>query len=350
MKYLKKSIHLIERGIDGVRDHVWKLKVGSENCKIMIYHGYQVENYLCCSGRLIKEKEIKEAQESDDFVTNAVRMFQLLNTREIKFQNVTLKVGTEQFDQVTDEEGYFNFKVELEDSSEANDLWRKVELSVKFNDGEAVEQGWVQLKQPTAQFGVISDIDDTIMQSDVPNIVQLIKNTFGKNAKTRLAFPGVTELYQAFVNGQSDRPTNPIFYLSNGPWNFFEFLNHFMEINEIPRGTFMLRDYGIDHHKFLKDDQHKVESIRTILNDFQDLPFILIGDSGEHDAQYYQSIVEGFKGRIKAVYIRDVTDDEKDKIVRDIASEVTHSGVPMYLVSNSFEIAEHAAGKGWIKT
>ncbi|MFN8563408.1 MAG: phosphatase domain-containing protein [Anaerolineae bacterium] len=55
------------------------------------------------------------------------------------------------------------------------------------------------------EFGVISDIDDTVLRSDVTDILSLMRNTFLENAHTRLPFEGVAELYQALRRGGSRR-------------------------------------------------------------------------------------------------------------------------------------------------
>ena len=65
---------------------------------------------------------------------------------------------------------------------------------------------------------MISDLDDTVIQTNVLSILQTARNTFLHNAYTRLAFPGVAAFYQALQHGTGSC-ANPIFYVSNMPWN-----------------------------------------------------------------------------------------------------------------------------------
>lgn len=89
-----------------------------------------------------------------------------------------------------------------------------------------------------AKFGVISDLDDTVIQTNVLSVLQAAHNTFLHNAYTRLAFPGVAAFYQALQQGQ-DGSMNPIFYVSNMPWNLYDLMNDFFDMRHIPRGPIL---------------------------------------------------------------------------------------------------------------
>jgi phosphatidate phosphatase APP1 len=45
------------------------------------------------------------------------------------------------------------------------------------------------------------------------------------------------------------------------------------------------------------------------------LKFILIGDSGQHDAQLYAQLSESHPDRVLAVYIRDVTNRKNSETI-----------------------------------
>jgi phosphatidate phosphatase APP1 len=52
---------------------------------------------------------------------------------------------------------------------------------------------------------------------------------------------------------------------------------------------------------------HKVEQIKTIIGDFPDRKFILIGDSGECDPEVYREVENSALGsKIQEIIIRDV--------------------------------------------
>jgi phosphatidate phosphatase APP1 len=85
-----------------------------------------------------------------------------------------------------------------------------------------------------------------------------------------------------------------------------------------------------------------------LLKTYPQLPFILIGDSGEKDPEYYQEIVKQFPNRILAVYIREVKSKKRIKEVRKIVKEVKALGVPMLLMEDSFAAAAHSEAMGWL--
>ena len=72
----------------------------------------------------------------------------------------------------------------------------------------------------TAVYGVISDIDDTVLQSKATSYLQAARLLFLENARTRLPFAGVAAFYQAMQKGLGNQ-FNPIFYVSSSPWNVF---------------------------------------------------------------------------------------------------------------------------------
>jgi phosphatidate phosphatase APP1 len=85
--------------------------------------------------------------------------------------------------------------------------------------------------------------------------------------------------------------------------------------------------------------------------DFPELPFVLIGDSGQHDAGLYAEAATMRPSRIKAIYIRDVdpaTATKRDDHVREHIKTAAQHGVPMLLAPDSEAMAHHAAELGLI--
>ncbi|HVR96385.1 MAG TPA: hypothetical protein VMW27_07215 [Thermoanaerobaculia bacterium] len=66
------------------------------------------------------------------------------------------------------------------------------------------------------------------------------------------------------------------------------------------------------------------------------------------DPETYLDIVEKHPGRVKAIYIRDVSPPERDQEVRAIAERLEDLGVPMLRMENTLQAAEHAAEQGYI--
>jgi phosphatidate phosphatase APP1 len=144
---------------------------------------------------------------------------------------------------------------------------------------------------------------------------------------------------------------NPLFYVSSSPWNLHDLLEHFLELNDIPEGPLVLRDWGVAERGPLSTGHHhhKLTAIRDIMNTYPHLPFILIGDSGQADPEIYRDVVHEFPSRILAAYIRDVTPDPlRKRSIQELAEEVRHAGSSLVLAADTLAAARHAAEHGWI--
>ena len=76
---------------------------------------------------------------------------------------------------------------------------------------------------------------------------------------------------------------------------------------------------------------------------------MLIGDSGEQDAEIYREAARAHPGRIRAIYIRDAQLEHRATAVRAIAEELRAGPTPLLLVSDTVAAAEHAAAHGLIQ-
>jgi phosphatidate phosphatase APP1 len=163
-----------------------------------------------------------------------------------------------------------------------------------------------------------------------------------------LPFPGVAAFYQALERGGDGARRNPIFYVSSSPWNLYELLHDYLEINGIPWGPMLLQDWGIDDKTLIlaSHREHKLAQIQTLLDYYPSLPFVLVGDSGQHDPEIYLEVIRAHPGRVKVAFIRDVTAEVRDKAVAQIASDAQSHGVEMIYVKDSQEALTHAQRLG----
>lgn len=322
--------------------------------QIIPFDGHGTPQTLYFGGRLLEGAAITKAQESDELWDNLRAMYQRILTREVPRALVYADFAGGRLETETDQEGYYNFELHLAAPLDtAAEPWQQVELTVPVQPGvvePVVETGRVLVPTPAAEFGVISDIDDTILQTFATSWIKMTLTILMNNARTRLPFPGIAAFYQALQRGGAGNAFNPFFYISSSPWNMYDLLGDFMDLNAIPRGPLFLQDFGIDENKFFAGghSSHKMAQIRRVLTTHGRLPFILVGDSGQHDPEIYLEAVESFPGRIQAVYIRDVSDDVRRSSVQAIIARAAELGVPMLLVPDSDAAAAHAAGFGWV--
>lgn len=340
-----------EEHLDALKHRLRARLGGPGPLQIMPYRGFGTPQTLSLQGRVLVEKDLTH-QDYDTVWDNMLAMYRRFESDEVPGIRIRASYRGIERVVVTDEEGYFDVTLSPEVPVPADLLWHEVELEVlEAGDDRAHPRvqatGRVLVPPPRSAFGVISDVDDTILQTHAASFLKMARLTLTGNARTRLPFDGVAALYRALHAGP---PPNPLFYVSSSPWNLYDLLIDFMALNDIPPGPLLLRDLGLDRDKFIKasHDEHKREKIERILSTYPALPFILIGDSGQHDPEIYLRVVRDFPGRILAVYIRDVSGSERDAAVQALSEQARTNGVELLLVPDSKAAAEHAAGRGFI--
>jgi phosphatidate phosphatase APP1 len=318
---------------------------------ISAYRGYAARSQAFISGRVLDNRSADKASDEDSFwrtLRNAYRRFE---TDEVPDVAVTVRFEGQEHTACTDAEGYYRFELPRTGGADLPALSAEVRATLRGTVISATHE----IVAPTseAQFGVISDLDDTVIETNVTSFLTAAKLTFIGNAKTRKPLEGVAALYAALQSGTAGRAVNPIFYVSSSPWNLYDLLVEFMDVNDIPHGPLFLRDYGLDRRKLFSAPSHREKLDRTlkIMSDFPELPFVLVGDSGQHDAGLYAEATTLHPTRIKAIYIRDVdpsTATGRDDQVREHIKTAAQHGVPMLLAPDSNAMAHHAAEIGLI--
>ncbi|HEU0077330.1 MAG TPA: phosphatase domain-containing protein, partial [Longimicrobiaceae bacterium] len=235
----------------------------------------------------------------------------------------------------------------------SDQLWQTVDLSVAAPDGAAASgQGQVLMPPPSARVVVISDIDDTVVLTGVANKLTMLWRLFAEGAQSRVAFPGVAAFYQALYRGRTGAEQNPLLYVSRGPWSIYEVLETFFQHHGIPVGpVVVLRDWGLtpQHPLPRRAPDYKLAVIREMVARYPALPVVLIGDSGQHDPEIYTQIVREQPGRVRAIYIRNVSRaPHRAQAIATLAAEVAAAGSTLLLAADTFAMAEHAAAHGWI--
>lgn len=306
--------------------------------RIEPYIGHGGPAGVVVRGRVLDNPLAGEAVEDESVRAAVRRTVRHFLTDELPGVPLRVTVGDASVDAVTDEEGYFLVRVPASRSSLSSPWTSGVVALAGDYRGVTSAQGQVEVRVPAdaARFGVVSDIDDTILQTGVQRVLRMVVQTFAGSALTRTPFPGAAELYRDLAAG-----VNPLFYVSSSPWNLHSFLLAFLRHREFPIGPVLLRDLlGTAAGREQKHDR-----IREILELHPDLRFVLIGDSGEHDPQIYADIVREHPDRVLAVYIREVRLDPGDGRVEKV-TDAWDSDVPFVLAADSDAVRRHAVGLG----
>lgn len=317
--------------------------------EVLPYRGHGTAGRIFMRGRVLEEKGITRSMHDDTFWENVRNMVRRFASEEVAGARVRATFDGTAAVAVADEEGFFDVALDLPAPPDPARSWHPVEVEL-LHPGSP-DGGWVRstgqvLVPGRARFGVISDLDDTVVHSSATNIMKMAWIVVKNNAHTRLPFPGVAAFYDALRRGSGERVENPIFYVSSSPWNLYDLLEDFLDVHGLPAGPLFLKDWSPT--TLGKHHDHKLGIIRTLLRTYPDLPFVLIGDSGEKDPEIYRQAVAEHPGRVKAVFIRDVTSAGRHAGIQKIAAEVGEMGAEMFTVPDSATAAEHAADLGLI--
>ena len=342
----------LERTVDALRRRLSGRAGAHGPLEVVGFRGHGTPEELRVGGRVLEDRMLPESRDEDSALDNLMAAWRRFGTAEASGVEVRVAARGVEVRVTTDGDGCFRARLRGGTPPSRHLEWEDVEVVVP-DDRERGILGArtrvpVRVPSPAAAFGVVSDIDDTVLRTGATDLLRAARNTLLENARTRLPFPGVAAFYRALVagpEGASGGAPNPLFYVSASPWNLYELLVEFLERNGIPDGPLFLRDaglapgqLGLESHR-----EHKLARIGEILELHRHLPVVLLGDSGQHDVEIYRDAVGRWPGRVRAIYIRDVSVDARDRVVVEVA-EALRNEVDLVLVRSTLEAAEHAVG------
>ncbi|MDX1624394.1 MAG: phosphatase domain-containing protein [Gemmatimonadota bacterium] len=318
------------------------------------YRSYGAPDRVFVRGRVLEAKGVRRAELGDRWWQNLARTYRRMESAEVGGAPVTIRFAGAETETVADDEGHFRTWLVPGDRP-GRGAWHEATVQAwdpARPDAEPVDRIAPVLVPPaSARFGVVSDVDDTVIQAGVANLARLVGDVVFGSAHTRAPFPGIAAFFRALHRGVGGTP-NPLFYVTNGPWNLYDAFVHFLELHDMPAGPVELRDWGPvwDEVRRIGRREHKLESIRRIFRTVPHLSFLLVGDSGEEDPEIYRDIVHEFPARVPAVYIRDVSRNPlRKREIEALAEEVDAAGSALVLAPDTIAAARHAADHGWIE-
>ena len=355
-KHFTKYISLIDDKFDDLVLSFRKRLGSFKPLQIVPFRSYGTARRVYVKGRVLEDKRIAAAEDKDTILNNLVNMYKRFESDEVPGAVLKATIGNEVHEVTTDNEGYFVLDIHPKEPIIEESLWHKISLELldaPIPHEKGIEtHAEVMIPPPDAEYGIISDIDDTIVKTGATDLLAMSRATFLHNARTRLPFAGVSEFYRSLQLGRNGKRNNPFFYVSSSPWNLYDLLKDFLDLNNIPEGPLLLRDFGVHKESVTGGSHmsHKFKEIEQIMNAYPHLNFVLVGDSGQQDPVIYQEVVAKFPDRVLAIYIRDVQLAAREKIALDISKSLEEHKVEMVIVDNTVEAAEHAAKTGLIYT
>ncbi|MEI2731825.1 MAG: phosphatase domain-containing protein [Dermatophilaceae bacterium] len=190
------------------------------------------------------------------------------------------------------------------------------EVTIGAQRSEPV-QASVVVVDPAQTYGIVSDIDDTVISTSLPRPMIAAWNTFVLHEGARRVVPGMAPLYRQIVQ---EHPDAPVIYLSTGAWNTAPTLARFLKGHGYPRGPLLLTDWGPTNTGWFRSGQdHKRAALERLARDFPQITWLLIGDDGQHDPKIYRDFAESRPESVDAILIRRLS----------AAEQVLSHGIPI---------------------
>ncbi len=315
---------------------------------VKLYRGYGHENKLVIAGHVLSLSSYPTIKYSNSVFRNIFHLLKLFLVKPVSGATVVLRWNDQRIHAITEKDGFFRIEWVSDISTPAGT--HEVVVDYLDQNGNIVASGKGEFFVPhITQLGIISDIDDTFLVSYSSTIFKRLWTLFSHNARNRKAFEGVREHYKLLEYARSvDQNPNPIFYVSSSEWNLYDYLTEFVQVQEIPKGIFLLnqikRWYQLVKTGKTKHEGKFVRVVR-ILDVFKNQQFVLLGDNSQKDPEIYRSIVEHYPGRVFAVYIRHVANRNVESL-KLLEQTLAVAGIPFCLFEHSRTAIEHSKSIG----
>ena len=265
--------------------------------EVIPYTGYGSTSWVRVLARVLLAKPT----EWRDEVPTGARGWRNFIGVPVENAQVSVSIGEQSLEVQADRSGVIDVVVDVD----LEPGWHRIGLS---SEGSAVATALVFVVDPEVTFGVVSDIDDTVMVTALPRPLLAAWHTFVVNEHARATTPGMPVLYERLTTRYSGAP---LIYLSTGAWNVAPTLTRFLSRNLYPAGALLLTDWGPTADRWFRSGrEHKRSSLERLAREFPQIKWLLIGDDGQHDESIYGEFVKEHPDNVAAVCIRQLTPSE----------------------------------------
>ncbi len=201
-----------------------------------------------------------------------------------------------------------------------------------------------------ATLAIVSDLDDTAMDTNTIKSWSAIRTVMFRSARRRTAVPGVAALYSQLRDGPDGIAANPLCYISSGAWNLYDIVLDYLETHGLPPGAILLNDWGSRARGFhAVAHAHKAAHVTALLARFPHLPFLLIGDDVQEDPELYAKVAVQHPGRVPAIWIRAVRNTPSRRAgIESLRAALAAAGTSLVVATETESFTRDAAGRGWL--
>jgi phosphatidate phosphatase APP1 len=264
--------------------------------------GYGGEGWVRVLGRVLYLTDSPPTHmqlNSVDVVSTRVRGWRSFTSVHVPYEEVTVSDGDTILSTVNADRGGV---IDARISTNLAPGWHSLTLTSAHGDSA---QAPVYIVDNSVRFGIISDVDDTVLNTVMPRPFVAAWNSFVVDQHARLATPGMPVLLDHLA---SHYPGSPVMYLSTGAWNVAPALSRFFARHLYPMGPMLLTDWGPTHDRWFRSgSDHKRQELSRLIQEFPDIKWVLFGDDGQHDEKIYHEFSSRHSDHIAAVAIRQLS-------------------------------------------
>ncbi|WP_374010661.1 App1 family protein [Leifsonia sp. LS-T14] len=272
---------------------------------VVPYAGYGAPSWARILGRVVLAKDPRPGSRAERLHRKreeSVRGWRSFVSVPLAQTRVTVEIEGDLHEVTTDRGGVIDTVIPVQ----LTPGWHTVRLST--SESTRVFEAPIFIVDPKASFGVVSDVDDTVMVTALPRPFLAAWNTFVLDEHARVPTPGMAVLLERLA---AAHPGAPVVYLSTGAWNVAPTLTRFLSRNLFPAGPLLLTDWGPTHDRLFRSGrEHKRTSLERLAQEFPGVKWLLIGDDGQHDEDLYGEFTVEHPDSVTAVAIRQLSSGE----------------------------------------
>ncbi len=322
------------------RVHAWRERRARRRGRtpeVAAFPGYGSQTWVRVLGRVLIPPKVR--RRSDAYA--GVRGWRSFVAVPVGFAQATVLIDGTAHEVVADRGGVIDAVL----PARLSPGWRTVTVSVEGSDPIETR---VFIVSDDVRFGVVSDVDDTVMVTALPRPLVAAWNSFVLNEHARQPVPGMAVLLERLVQ---QHPGAPMVYLSTGAWNVAPTLARFLRRHLFPAGAMLLTDWGPTHDRWFRSGrEHKHDNLERLAREFPRITWLLVGDDGQHDDEIYTAFTAAHPDNVAAVAIRRLTQAEAVLAGgRTVVDDHSAAEVPWVTGDDGAELMDRLAAIGLMR-
>jgi phosphatidate phosphatase APP1 len=272
---------------------------------IELHWGFGTPTAFSISGRVLKDKGIRAPAVHRSYSDNLIDTIKTFETDEVEGAVVEISFDGRKLRGETDDDG--NFLIEannIHPPLTVGDLPVKARAVVDKGYRVKPASSFLRIFPDEPILVVISDFDDTTVETAAKSKFKLVRNAILRNASQIKPVAGAPIAYRRALKAGAAG----FIYLSGSPINFHTRIQDFLRKNELPSGPVLLKNFGSE--ALFEQSEYKTWRLERIRKALPKARFVMLGDSGEQDTEIYDAFVKRHPGVVHGVIIRRVRGDE----------------------------------------